>query len=148
MSIGCIRLQGRAGASKDQGENKLVCAGQGGAKPGPALGPGSLSHRIVGGLVARCRDEGHLERLGWGLVLRGEMQALAMVAGGRWLLYLRKREWLAGQGPWGPSPRYPSLTSFSRAPSCVLSFASVTGNQPEPGLGGWGFQIRLEWGAL
>lgn len=48
------------GASEAQDEDKLVHGGPGGAKPGVRV-----SHRVVGGLVAWCRDKGHLERLGW-----------------------------------------------------------------------------------
>lgn len=48
------------------------------------MGPGPLSHRVVGGLVAGCRDIGHLERLGWWLVVRREeVQEWGMVADGR-----------------------------------------------------------------
>lgn len=50
-------------ASEDQGEGKLVRGSQGGAKPGTRV-----SHRVVGGLVAWCRNEGHLERPGWWLL--------------------------------------------------------------------------------
>ena len=53
----------RVGAPEDQGEGELVRGGQGGAKPGTRV-----SHRVVGGLVAWCRNKGHLERLGWWLL--------------------------------------------------------------------------------
>lgn len=48
------------GASEAQDEDKLVHGGLGRAKPGVRV-----SHRVVGGLVAWCRDKGHLEWLGW-----------------------------------------------------------------------------------
>lgn len=43
------------GASEAQDEDKLVRGGLGGANPGVRV-----SHRVVGGLVAWCRDKGHL----------------------------------------------------------------------------------------
>lgn len=51
---------------------------------GLGLGRGPESHRIVDGLVARCRDIGHLERLGWWFVLWEELQEWGMVTDGRW----------------------------------------------------------------
>lgn len=48
------------GASEAQDEDKFVRGGPGRAKPRVRV-----SHRVVGGLVAWCRDKGHLEWLGW-----------------------------------------------------------------------------------
>lgn len=49
---------------------------------------------------------------------------------GGWLLYLRIREWQAGQGSRGPSSEYPRLTSSSRVPLVsLLSPASVVTSQ-------------------
>lgn len=68
--------------------------GQGGAQPGP----GPVSHRVVGGLVARCRDKGHLERLGWWLVLEEELPESEMETGGRWwLVFIPEVKGVAGR---------------------------------------------------
>lgn len=71
------------GASEDQGESNWCVGVRVELSQNLQLDPGSLSHRIVGGLVARCRDIGHLERLGWWLVQREEMQEQGMVVDGR-----------------------------------------------------------------
>lgn len=54
------------------------------------------------------------------------------MAGGGLLLYLRIREWLAGQGPRGSSFWASWLMSAAKAASGLPSLTSLSGNQPEP----------------
>lgn len=64
-------------------------------------------------------------------------------AAGGWPLYLRIREWLAGQGPRSPSSRDPRHTS-SRAPpvSLRLPASLVTSRNPDLLGQAWGTQLR------
>jgi len=47
--------RGTLGTGRCQDEDKWVRGGPGGANPGVRV-----SHRVVGGLIAWCRDKGHL----------------------------------------------------------------------------------------
>lgn len=113
----------------------------------PWLGPGSPSYRIVSGLVARCRDIGHLERLGWWLVPE-EMQQWAMSADSRWWVALiPEGKGVAGRaGSMGSSSGHPRLTSFSRAAACVLSVVSLPGHQLEPRSSQLGWEVGAAGG--
>jgi hypothetical protein len=105
--------------------------GKGGGSQSLGVGHGPVSHRVVGGLVAWCRDKGHLERLGWWLVLGEKLQEQEMLAGGRWPLYRRGREWLAGEGPRGPSSGDRTSPASSRGASSeeevVVNFGLIRG---------------------
>lgn len=103
--------------------------------------------RIVSGLVARCRDIGHLERLGWWLVPE-EMQQWAMSADSRWWVALiPEGKGVAGRaGSMGSSSGHPRLTSFSRAAACVLSVVSLPGHQLEPRSSQLGWEVGAAGG--